>query len=109
MCGASEDLAKLCEKLLDESIHIWVFMKAEGIDPTNNLAERNIRNLVIRRKRSYGIRSNRGKEFIETITSICVTAKQQGINIYSFIKKLFQSIFLRLKLLTWHQFMGFSS
>lgn len=97
LCGASDDLSKLCEKLWDESRHIWAFIKTEGMDPTNNLAERNIRNLVIRRKRSYGTRSNRGKEFIETITSICVTAKQQGINVYTFIKEAVSKYFSKIE------------
>lgn len=97
LCGASEDLANLCDKLSNESGNIWAFMKTEGMDPTNNLAERNIRNLVIRRKRSYGTRSNRGKEFIEIITSICVTAKQQKINVYTFIKEAVSKYYSRIE------------
>lgn len=85
MANGSDSIARLSERLWDEAKHIWAFMKIKGVEPTNNLAERNLRNLVIRRKRSYGTRSDRGKAFVETITTICVTAKQQGINLYRYI------------------------
>lgn len=95
MANGSDDLANLCEKLWDESEHIWAFMKVKGMEPTNNLAERNLRNLVVRRKRSYGTRSERGKSFVETITSVCVTARQQGVNIYNFIKDAVSKYFAK--------------
>lgn len=86
LANGSDEIARLSEKLWDEFEHVWAFMKVKGLEPTNNLAERNLRNLVIRRKRSYGTRSERGKRFVETITSVSVTARQQGINIYNFMK-----------------------
>jgi transposase len=97
MGNGSDDLAKICEKLWDESEHIWAFTSVEGMEPTNNLAERNIRNLVIRRKRSYGTRGERGKSFIESITSICITARQHGINIYNFITDAVSRYFSKIE------------
>lgn len=80
----SSELSGLCDRIYENLAKIWAFTNIEGMEPTNNLAERNIRNLVIRRKRSYGTRSSRGKTFIERITSIVVTLKQQKVNIYKF-------------------------
>jgi hypothetical protein len=38
-----------------------MFSKFTDVDPTNNLAERDLRRLVLWRKKSYGTRSDRGK------------------------------------------------
>lgn len=97
LANGSDQIARLSEKLWDESKHIWAFMKVKGLEPTNNLAERNLRNLVIRRKRSYGTRSERGKGFVETMTTICVTARQQGVNIYNFIKDAVSKYFFNFE------------
>jgi len=72
MANGSDELANLWDK----SECIWAFTRVKGMEPTNNLAERNLRNLVIRRKKSYGNRGKRGENFVETITSVCVTARQ---------------------------------
>lgn len=94
----SNDLSSLCNRLYEDFEHIWAFTKVKGMEPTNNLAERNIRNLVIRRKRSYGTRSERGRSFIETITSIVVTIKQQKKNIYDFLTDVVSKYFARAEL-----------
>lgn len=62
--NGGEDLFKLCESLLDDFDKLWTFTKTPGIEPTNNLAERDLRKLVIWRRKSYGTRSERGKKFI---------------------------------------------
>ena len=40
------------------------------VEPTNNMAERDLRRLVLWRKKSYGTRSDRGRRFVERITTI---------------------------------------
>lgn len=56
------------------------------MDPTNNLAERDLRKLVIWRKKSFGTRSDRGQRFVERITSVAETVKRQGQNALEFIQ-----------------------
>ena len=72
----SDKLSKLCERLSDEFERLWTFRNIEGMDPTNNLAERDLRKLVLWRKKSYGTRSERGKRFVERITSVVETLKK---------------------------------
>jgi transposase len=72
----SNDLSGLCERLSDEFERLWTFRLIEEMDPTNNLAERDLRKLVLWRKKSYGTRSERGQKFVERITSVVETLKK---------------------------------
>jgi len=72
----SDDLSGLCERLSDEFERLWTFQSIEGMDPTNNMAERDLRKLVLWRKKSYGTRSERGQKFVERITSVVETLKK---------------------------------
>jgi transposase len=84
--NGSDQLSGLCERLLNDFNKLWTFTKVEGMEPTNNLAERDLRKLVIWRKKSFGTRSGRGQKFVERITSIVETAKRHGRNALSFIQ-----------------------
>lgn len=83
--NASDDLHGLCGRLLDTIDNLWIFTKKQGIEPTNNLAERDLRKIVIWRKKSYGTRSERGKSFVEKITSVVQTLRKQKKNVLNFI------------------------
>ena len=92
--NGSDELHGLCGRLLDNFENLWMFTKIADMEPTNNLAERDLRKLVIWRKKSYGTRSESGKKFVEMITSISQTVKKQGKNVSKFIEstiKLFYS------------------
>lgn len=91
--NGSDALSKLSEKLLDHFSHLWVFTKEQGMEPTNNLAERDLRKLVIWRKKSYGTRSEKGKRFVERITTIAQTLKRQGENILGFVQEVVKSFY----------------
>ena len=56
------------------------------MEPTNNLAERDLRKLVIWRKKSFGTRSDRGQRFVERISSVAETVKRHGQNVLTFIQ-----------------------
>jgi transposase len=87
MANGSEDLSKLSETLLNNFDKLWTFTKTVGMEPTNNLAERDLRKLVIWRRKSYGTRSDRGKKFVERITTVAQTLKRQSLSILSFIQE----------------------
>jgi transposase len=88
MANGSDDLFKLSETLLlDDFDKLWTFTKVLGMEPTNNLAEIDLRKLVIWRRKSYGTRSDRGKKFVERITTVAQTLKRQSQNILSFIQE----------------------
>lgn len=95
--NGSDELSKLSEKLLDQFSHLWVFAKIHGMEPTNNLAERDLRKLVVWRKKSYGTRSDRGKRFVERMTTVAQTLKKQGKNILGFIQEVVESFYAKVE------------
>jgi transposase len=84
--NGSDKLSGLCENLLDDFHKLWTFTRIQGMEPTNNLAERDLRKLVIWRKKSFGTRSDRGQRFVERITSVAETVKRHGQNVLRFIQ-----------------------
>jgi transposase len=93
IANGSEQLYHLSERLLDRFERLWTFMKIEGVEPTNNLAERDMRKLVIWRKKSYGSRSARGKRFVERMTTITQTLKRQRKNVLAFVQSAVKSFY----------------
>ena len=65
------------------------------MEPTNNLAERDLRKLVIWRRKSYGTRSERGKKFVERITAVSQTLKRQSKSILGFIQEAVVSFYAK--------------
>jgi transposase len=59
--------ANTCANLLKMWPALWTFLDNLLVTPTNNAAERVLRDYVIKRKLSYCTRSRRGKEFTERI------------------------------------------
>src|SRR5690606_13204875 len=57
--NVSDDLFKLIETPFDNHDKLWTFTKPLGMEPTNNLAETDLRKLEIWRRKSYGTRSHR--------------------------------------------------
>lgn len=93
MANGSEELYKICANLLEDFEHLWAFMRVRGMEPTNNLAERDLRKIVVWRKKSYGTRSDRGKKFVERITTVAQTVKRQGQNILRFVEEVLGSFY----------------
>ena len=50
--GADDDAGKLTRRVLGEMDSLWVFLEENGVEPTNNRAERALRFGVLWRKRS---------------------------------------------------------
>jgi transposase len=84
--NGSDELYGLCDRLLNNFKNLWMFTKITDMEPTNNLAERDLRKLVIWRKKSYGTRSQRGINFVEKITTISQSLRKQGKNVLKFIE-----------------------
>ena len=87
LANGSDELSSLCDRLYDDMPKLWMFSEFTNLDPTNNLAERDLRKLVIWRKKSYGTRSDRGKFFVERISTVAETLRKANCNILSFITK----------------------
>ena len=55
--SACPKTAATCRELLAREAALWTFVRVEGIEPTNNAAERSLRGAVLWRKVSFGTQS----------------------------------------------------
>ncbi len=67
---------------------LWAFASVEGVEPTNNAAERSLRGPVIHRKLSHGSQSEQGERFIERVLSASVTCRLQGRSLFAYLESL---------------------
>lgn len=88
---------RTCQKILDCGASLWRFLEIPLAPATNNLAERQLRPLVIAKKLSFGTQSNRGSRFIERTFSVMMTCQQQGKSFFAFIQKALQAHFTGLE------------
>lgn len=78
-------LVRFCERLTDRYADLWTFVTVEGIEPTNNHAERVQRRAVLWRRRSFGCHSSEGCRFVERILTVVQTLKQQKRSVLEFL------------------------
>jgi transposase len=67
---------------------LWTFAVHPGVEPTNNPAERALRNPVIQRKLSHGTRSDDGERFAERALSAAATCRQQRRSLFEYLSQL---------------------
>jgi len=75
-----EQAVRVARNILKSFDMMWRFVDDPEIEPTNNLAERQIKHHVKYRKNSLFTWSDRGDRFIERAKSIYASAKLQDIN-----------------------------
>jgi transposase len=83
-CGCART-AGTCRELLALEPALWTFVRVEGVEPTNNAAERALRHPVLWRRTSHGTESEAGSRFVENILSVVATCRQQGRNVLEFL------------------------
>jgi transposase len=74
-----------CRNILSYGSALWRFLETEGIEPTNNLAERLIRTIAIWRKTSFGTQSKSGSLYMERMMTVVATCKLQGRNTLDYL------------------------
>ncbi|MFC1612219.1 transposase, partial [Myxococcota bacterium] len=80
-----EHVSGSCEDILDHQPALWTFLTRDGVEPTNNHAEQEIRAFVLWRKRSFGAQSERGHVFAERVMTVAHTARKQNRNVLAFL------------------------
>ncbi len=88
--AVAADVARLsgsCADILEHKAALWTFADHDGVDPTNNHAEREIRAFVLWRKRSFGSQSARGNLFAESLMTVAYTARKQKKNVLAFLTR----------------------
>jgi len=80
--------ATLCARALKYLPEMFAFIRFEGVNPDNNMAERAVRKTVIKRKISFGTRSVKGSETRSILGSLFGTWKLQNLNPFEQMKLL---------------------
>ena len=91
--SGNKKLIGFCNELYDRRAHLWTFTKIEGIEPTNNAAERALRPAVIYRKLSFGTQSAQGSRYIERLLSVSETCRVQQRNAYQYLVEAMEAKF----------------
>ena len=86
--GEKADIERLsgsCADILAHRDALWTFVTHEGVEPTNNHGELELRDFVLWRKRSFGSQSERGERFAERVMTAVRTARKQGKDVLDFM------------------------
>ena len=77
---------RFCRNVLDVYPALWTFARVEGVEPTNNRAERTLRPAVIWRKISFGNHSQGGCRFVERILTTVQTLQLQNRQVLAYLR-----------------------
>ncbi|MDP9313786.1 MAG: IS66 family transposase [Chloroflexota bacterium] len=80
-------IASFSRELLAHWDALWTFSRVEGVEPTNNAAERALRHAVLWRKGCFGSRSEAGCRFVERMLSVRATCAQQSQSLFTFLSE----------------------
>ncbi len=78
-------LSGSCANILAHKLALWTFIDHNGVEPTNNHAERELRAFVLWRRRCFGAQSDRGNLFAERLMTVAHTARKQGKDVLAFL------------------------
>jgi len=76
---------RTCRQLLKVEPAMWLFVTVEGVEPTNNAAERAIRPAVLWRRTSFGTQSLAGSQFVARLLTVVTTLRSQQRNVLEYM------------------------
>lgn len=83
--SGNKRLKGMCSELYGHRDWLWTFVEVQGVEPTNNTAERALRPAVIYRKLSFGTQSESGSRFLERILTVSETCRIQKRSVYQWL------------------------
>lgn len=84
---ADPKVVAFCDNLLTLYPALWLFAGIEGVEPTNNHAERVLRMGVLWRKNAFGCQSESGCRFVERMLTVVQTLRLQKRSVLSFLEE----------------------
>lgn len=75
--GRKDAAGRFAKRIKRELPYLKVFLDHEGVEPTNNRAERSLRPAVIRRKVSNGTGNEKGDRCMERFLSLSITCRMR--------------------------------
>jgi transposase len=79
------EVRNLATALFEHNHRLFIFLEQEGVDPTNNSAERALRTAVQWRKICFGNRSANGELATSRLLTVTETCELQGLNILVYL------------------------
>jgi transposase len=87
-CGCADaKAATFCENLLALYPALWLFAGCEGVEPTNNHAERIVRGGVLWRKNAFGSHSEGGCRFAERMLTVVQTLRLRHQSVLAYLEQ----------------------
>ena len=74
-----------CAHILKLEEALWTFARVEGVEPTNNEAERALRPAVVKRKKSFGSHSAEGAAWLGRMLSVTTTLRKRGLAVLDYL------------------------
>ena len=87
----SPEIHRTAKRLLSQEDCLWLFLTRPGVEPTNNHAERILRQAVLWRKKCFGTASCLGSIFVARILTTVTSLRLQGRNIVDFLSDSIKS------------------
>ena len=84
----SEKVEKLIGKIKNGFEYWFTFVTHPGVEPTNNRAERTLREHVVQRKIVGTLRNGKGTSIHERIMTVLATWAQQGLNSFQMMRAM---------------------
>ncbi len=94
-CGVAKTEG-VCREVLKVYEALGTFVRVEGVEPTNNAAERAIRPGVLWRKGRFGTQSAQGSRFVEAMMTVVATLKQPHRNVLAYLTDACQAAYIGL-------------
>jgi transposase len=83
--AADADMSNLARALFVHHPHFFTFVHEEGVEPTNNAAERALRTAVQWRKIMFGNRSAEGELAVARLLTVARTCQLQQLNVLAYL------------------------
>ena len=82
------DNARFAKRLRKQRRHLFTFLSFDGVEATNNRAERALRPAVVIRKTGACNKTPRGARTHAILSSILTTAKQRGLHLIGYLVRV---------------------
>ncbi len=83
----------MARSLIRQIESLWIFLDIEGVEPTNNIAQRILRYGVLWRKRSKDTQSEKWSRWVERILSFKQTCSIRSLDSSLLLVELLNSYF----------------
>ena len=88
-----DDAGRLAKHLDREMAHLWVFLLEDGVEPTNNRAERALRFAVLWRRMMQGSYNEKGDRWVERILSLRETCRLREMTTFPVLVEAVDCLF----------------